>query len=698
MGNLVLRKYLITDLFLLSLLFCGCSTTTNKKVDFGFDRDYFLALQDLQQNKENDARTKLKRCVKNGTYYCAKKSAELLTTFGSVVERSEACNFFVEKYDDPETLLKAVEFFYSTNEFGRVIQLTQNCKLDNEHNKLIRLRLQALKEVNAQSLKKETYDWFTLRRISEEHYKFYRDFVEISDSFETQELEIQEFLINYRIEAYKRNYTYTFNNSQRLLEIFTLETKYCLPQLISDLGKTYLYGSAEYVKNANLLKQLAQDFEGTSSEYYFWFYAGRLFDKAGVYYSSSQSCFKNAMQSKCTITQKDDALWYLLNSQKNYSLDNLLDSIKNYSKEWDNPEYFDDFLANLVTALLASGKWDAMGSLYKCLDGYASNEAVSQMAYIYARLCQKKLAIGSAQDVEQAFRRALNCGSAVYYKIMAAYNLKITGKELEALLCESPKEKITQIDENAQILLNGYMVFGFPELIYPNYLEFYKNGISTELSLKIAEFLQKCGENNNSYYPQSLRIASRTNLNCTRDMTRNELSLLFPKDYSHTIDTTCEKYKVDKEVMYALIRSESFFDSGIFSSADAKGLTQLVDATANDIARELKVSDYSLTDADTNIEFGTYYLAKLRRLFDNSYLNAFYSYNAGRARVLRWLDSTAIGFGKKTNMESDLFLETIPIAETREYGRKLVSATAMYYWIYNSHCEDLNFLDELFFE
>ena len=76
-------------------------------------------------------------------------------------------------------------------------------------------------------------------------------------------------------------------------------------------------------------------------------------------------------------------------------------------------------------------------------------------------------------------------------------------------------------------------------------------------------------------------------------------------------------------------------------------------------------------------------LASLISRCEDSPLLGFFSYNAGITRVRRWLQSSLIEFGKKSNMPLDLFLETVPFAETREYGRKLISATAMYEWLSN---------------
>ena len=146
-----------------------------------------------------------------------------------------------------------------------------------------------------------------------------------------------------------------------------------------------------------------------------------------------------------------------------------------------------------------------------------------------------------------------------------------------------------------------------------------------------------------------------------------------------------KKYDIDSAIMYALIRSESYFDPDVVSSAGAVGLTQLMEVTAGDIARKLRIQDYSLTDAEINIEFGTFYLSELIRRCNNSCLLALFSYNAGITRVRRWLSSSMIEFGKKQNMSGDLFLETIPYEETRNYGRKLVPATIMYEWLYSEN-------------
>ena len=110
--------------------------------------------------------------------------------------------------------------------------------------------------------------------------------------------------------------------------------------------------------------------------------------------------------------------------------------------------------------------------------------------------------------------------------------------------------------------------------------------------------------------------------------------------------------------------------------------------TAKDIARKLKAEEYSLFDPQTNLEFGAFYLAEMYRRCDNSMLLAFFSYNAGITKVRRWLQTSIAEFGRKGDLSGDLLLETLPYEETREYGRKLVGASAMYELLYSENNVD----------
>ena len=105
--------------------------------------------------------------------------------------------------------------------------------------------------------------------------------------------------------------------------------------------------------------------------------------------------------------------------------------------------------------------------------------------------------------------------------------------------------------------------------------------------------------------------------------------------------------------------------------------------TAQDIATKFKKTDFNITDPETNVEFGTYYLTQLISRCNDSIILAFFSYNSGITRVRKWIQSTTVSNSRPNNVPQDLFLESIPYSETRGYGRKLISASLYYEWIYN---------------
>ena len=121
------------------------------------------------------------------------------------------------------------------------------------------------------------------------------------------------------------------------------------------------------------------------------------------------------------------------------------------------------------------------------------------------------------------------------------------------------------------------------------------------------------------------------------------------------------------------------------------GLTQLMEATAKDEARKLKLpQDYDIFDAETNLSLGSHYLKSLiGRTEMNSVLLALFAYNGGLTNVRRWLrasrsdwSKTKKKFYEPAGLSMDLFLETLPFTETRDYGRQLVEASALYAWLY----------------
>jgi soluble lytic murein transglycosylase len=127
----------------------------------------------------------------------------------------------------------------------------------------------------------------------------------------------------------------------------------------------------------------------------------------------------------------------------------------------------------------------------------------------------------------------------------------------------------------------------------------------------------------------------------------------------------------------------------VVSSAGAIGLTQLLPATAQDMAGRIRRRggpDYTqgpdLRNPEVNIHIGAVYFAWLMERMEQPLL-AILAYNGGINRIRRWhtADRRA-GSLPAGGLPLDLFMETIEYRETREYGRKILTAAAVYESLY----------------
>ncbi|MBL4615336.1 MAG: lytic transglycosylase domain-containing protein, partial [Magnetovibrio sp.] len=123
---------------------------------------------------------------------------------------------------------------------------------------------------------------------------------------------------------------------------------------------------------------------------------------------------------------------------------------------------------------------------------------------------------------------------------------------------------------------------------------------------------------------------------------------------------------VETPLVLAVIRQESAFYSSAKSHAGARGLMQVMPATAKRVAKANRLPysrDKLLNDPDYNLIIGQVYLASMIKRFDGSYPMALAAYNAGPHRVRRWVKT----FGDPRDDQTDLidWVEMIPYTETR---------------------------------
>jgi soluble lytic murein transglycosylase len=131
--------------------------------------------------------------------------------------------------------------------------------------------------------------------------------------------------------------------------------------------------------------------------------------------------------------------------------------------------------------------------------------------------------------------------------------------------------------------------------------------------------------------------------------------------------------------IFSVTRQESNFDTEAVSSANARGLMQLLPSTAQLVARRLGMNfrvEMLTADPQANIKLGAAYLEEMLGRFEGSLVMASAAYNAGPRRVDEWLGT----YGNPLRGERDLldWMEMIPFAETRNYVQRIVEGAVIY--------------------
>ncbi len=132
-------------------------------------------------------------------------------------------------------------------------------------------------------------------------------------------------------------------------------------------------------------------------------------------------------------------------------------------------------------------------------------------------------------------------------------------------------------------------------------------------------------------------------------------------------------------LVLAVIRQESAFDREVISRAGARGLMQLMPATAHVVAKKIKLpyKRARLTeDWGYNMQLGRAYLGQLLEDFEGSTALALAAYNAGPKSVERWIRK----FGDPRRPEVDPldWIELIPYGETRNYVQRVLEGQVVY--------------------
>lgn len=186
-------------------------------------------------------------------------------------------------------------------------------------------------------------------------------------------------------------------------------------------------------------------------------------------------------------------------------------------------------------------------------------------------------------------------------------------------------------------------------------------GQDDDTLLVAAEYARQAG-----LYDRAISAAERTS-------TRHDFALRYLMPFREHFTAAAREQAVDEALLFGLARQESRFVPDIVSSAGAVGLMQLMPATARWVAKQMGRSDYrsaQIADVGTNTQFGAFYFKYwLERLARQPALAAA-AYNAGPNRAQAWRNGAPL--------EGAIWVESIPLNETRDYVKKVLANTMIY--------------------
>ena len=475
---------------------------------------------------------------------------------------------------------------------------------------------------------------------------------------------------------------------------------------LSAAGRALLYSDAEPADSAAALEHLlalpalsesGQSPAAREARYALKFYIARLLAKTQGRTSGALPMMESSLSDAPTAEDRDFSLWYMLDIARARGNDALLGLIEARLAEWNDPEVFSDILNRLITDLAAAHDLEALLRLEAALPKDAPDRIRERALFAAALLSPA----GSSGERERLSLLAEGA-STLYYKIRSA---ELLGRGPWGLQRKRPEPR------NAVAASAAKEEKAFPRAFAGQALALIKASVEWNLPRQAAAFadgfpfarfddvqveaqkLMKPG-----HYSDAMRLLAMAFSEVAPEAARIEgasretLEMLYPQLWHSEVAAAAAATQGEGEaalgalpesVIFGVIRQESFFDPNALSHAGAKGLMQLMDLTAGEVAGKLNVPEYDLFDAETSIRFGSFYLSEMKRRLGGESLQAVCAYNAGIGRVRRWLRDYPPSLpGKSAAAEECIFIESVPFNETREYAKRVFASAAVYSALY----------------
>jgi len=403
------------------------------------------------------------------------------------------------------------------------------------------------------------------------------------------------------------------------------------------------------------------------------FYAGRIRRQQGKHGEAGE-LFARALALAPDAVQEDACIWYILNGAMTEKPETVPGLIKTYAGRWHRDDDFYDILDKLSCYLVGQKKWNDLADVFFAIRNGKDGSIIARYAYLAGRAVSLGYIQGRNMSARDYFTVAYREGNAsFYYRALAASHL---GRTVVPVSSQSQNTGTIRFPHELEFYVK-FFEFGASSYAMAYVRENAARYSIRELRIVAGTFAAS------DRYLESIQIAGIFMRRDNYVMERADLKLYYPNPYSDLIERYARSNGIHPSVFFGLIRTESAFTPAIASHAGAVGLAQIMPATAKEVAAVIKKrggpdyaagSEIDLTNPEINIHMGAVYLKDLTDSMGSPML-ALLGYNGGPARIRRLRREAP-------SLPEDLFIETIAIAETRNYGKRVMAAAAAYGYLY----------------
>ena len=290
--------------------------------------------------------------------------------------------------------------------------------------------------------------------------------------------------------------------------------------------------------------------------------------------------------------------------------------------------------------------------------------------------------VSSKSSIKMSFVRGASVSDFLDYQDKVKQSVRMPSS------LEETRKKIKKTSETFFKRAKGLKTLGFKSLAVKDFYEVEVRASDLSLLRILMENYDALGAYHRSAYIAAIYF-SKARKKYGIEGSHTLWAYAYPEAYKNYVSKFSHYFLVPKELIWSIMRAETFYRVDAVSPVGARGLMQLMPYTGQKVAglSGVSFSKKKLFSPSFNIRLGSHYLYRLRKKFKRKIPLIVASYNAGPHNLENWV----YRFG---DLPVDSFIEHMPYLETRNYVKKVIRNYGIYSLLYGDSSFKMNWLTQ----